>query len=152
MCEGVERKSTTSNELVTTNEPVEQSVFFVPATCSAFMVDRRDSDRDLRVLLVEDDPAQLGMVSKLIGNAEQAERMKIDLDFASSAKEGLSICELHAHAGRPHDLVLLDYLLPGGDADTVVAQMRSALGKRTVSSGGLQCKSPPRCRFSAERF
>ena len=87
----------------------------------------------LRVLLVEDDPVQLGMVSKLIGNVEQAEHLHITLDFASTAKEGLGLCELHALAGRAHDLVLLDYLLPGGDADTVVASIRSVLGKRAVS-------------------
>ena len=91
------------------------------------------SRRPLRVLLVEDDAFQIGAIAKLIGKSEELDQVDIRLDFAGSAKEAVAACELHATAGNPHDLVMLDFLLPGGDADTCVERIRSILGKRSVS-------------------
>jgi CheY-like chemotaxis protein len=91
------------------------------------------SRRPLRVLLVEDDAFQIGAIAKLIGKSEELDQVDIRLDFAGSAKEAVAACELHATAGNPHDLVMLDFLLPGGDADTCVERIRSILGKQSVS-------------------
>jgi CheY-like chemotaxis protein len=87
------------------------------------------SRRALRLLIVEDDLAQVGMLGVLIGKVEADSHTKVDKTFAGTAAEASELCK--GGTGR-FDLVLLDYRLPGGDADTVLADIRHSLGKHAA--------------------
>ena len=80
----------------------------------------------LRVLLVEDDEFQAQVLSAMIADIGRTELGShgvptVELAVASSGTEALD--NLHGV-----NLVLLDYMLPGGDADTVLPAIREKVG------------------------
>src|SRR5438309_11987383 len=62
-----------------------------------------------RVLLIEDDPAQVALLSLTLGLAEE---MAIELTPTSLLSEGLEQLESARDAGHSFDVVLLDLSLP----------------------------------------
>jgi two-component system, OmpR family, response regulator ArlR len=68
----------------------------------------------MRVLLVEDDPK----VAKLLELGLQEEAFEVER--ARDAAEALSLDSKH-----PHDIVLLDYMLPGRSGPEVAAELRT---------------------------
>ncbi|MGO4106641.1 response regulator transcription factor [Paenibacillus sp. YAF4_2] len=68
----------------------------------------------MRILIVEDDPALLGIISKLF------ESENYSTDVAATGNEGLFLAEQGIH-----DLIVLDIMLPGMDGIEIVRQLRA---------------------------
>jgi DNA-binding response OmpR family regulator len=73
----------------------------------------------MRILLIDDDQKAAGLLSR--GLREEG----FAVDVAFSAEQGESLA-----AERPHDLILLDWMLPGKDGPALCREMR-ARGERT---------------------
>ena len=88
------------------------------------MPDEAESSVVLRVLLVEDDPFQQMALSGIIARVEaENAQLTVQLKIAGTGDEALAALE----AVESH-LVLLDYKLPGGDADTLLPGIRERVG------------------------
>ena len=88
------------------------------------MPDEAESSVVLRVLLVEDDPFQQMALPVSCGNVEaENAQLTVQLKIAGTGDEALAALE----AVESH-LVLLDYKLPGGDADTLLPGIRERVG------------------------
>ena len=88
------------------------------------MPDEAESSVTLRVLLVEDDPFQQMALSGIIARVEaENAQLTVQLKIAGTGDEALAALE----AVESH-LVLLDYKLPGGDADTLLPGIRERVG------------------------
>ena len=95
------------------------------------MPDEAESSVTLRVLLVEDDPFQQMALSGIIARVEaENAQLTVQLKIAGTGDEALAALE----AVESH-LVLLDYKLPGGDADTLLPGIRERVGP-LASYGG----------------
>ena len=103
-------------------------------------------DKKIACLVVEDDPFQMAAISQLIGKAETAAGLDVSLQFASNAVEAVE-----ASAQNNIDLVLLDFLLPGGrDGATALPEIRENIGKASsiiMISGSAQ-EAPMRACLS----
>lgn len=101
--------------------------------------------RLLRVLGVEDDPFQRNAMRMIIDHvATRYPNLTVSLTLAESGKAGLDACR----GSDGFDLVLLDYKLPGGDADTVLPALRKELEQVAaiiVLSGNAQEAPMQRC-------
>ena len=99
----------------------------------------------LRVLVVEDDPFQqmtMRMMTSVIET--NSPNLTVHLTLTSSGSAAIGACS----AGSEIDLVLLDYKLPGGDADTVLPSIRELVGSVAaiiVLSSSAQEESMQRC-------
>ena len=89
---------------------------------------------------------QMAAISQLIGKAETAAGLDVSLQFASNAVEAVE-----ASAQNNIDLVLLDFLLPGGrDGATALPEIRENIGKASsiiMISGSAQ-EAPMRACLS----
>jgi two-component system, chemotaxis family, response regulator Rcp1 len=84
----------------------------------------------VRILLVEDNPADAGLVEE----AFQDGRLKYHLDIAEDGVAALSFLRRlgkHRNALRP-DLILLDLNLPKKDGREVLADIKQDLDLRTI--------------------
>ena len=100
----------------------------------------------LRVLVVEDDPFQQ-MTLKMMKNLVESKNpnLTVNLTLTSSGTAAVGACSA---AGSDIDLVLLDYKLPGGDADTVLPAIRRLVGSVAaivVLSSSAQEEGMQRC-------
>ena len=84
-------------------------------------------EQSLRVLIVEDDVYQIGVLSHLIGKADTLSGVSSSLQIAANGADAVRLCE-----EASFDLVLLDYLLPGGDGAQILPQVRKTLGKKAA--------------------
>jgi DNA-binding response OmpR family regulator len=71
--------------------------------------------RALRILLIEDDQDSGEAMSLLLRNQH------VDVDWAPTAKEALSLYELHHDL--PIDLILVDLMLPDMDGATLIDRL-----------------------------
>ena len=76
--------------------------------------------RALRILVADDNPASRDIIQELLN------RWKLTGDLVSSGPEALALLEREAVAGRPYDLVLLDWKMPGMDGLQTVRAMRNS--------------------------
>jgi CheY-like chemotaxis protein len=72
---------------------------------------------NLRVLIVEDNPAQLDHLALLISNLDKAQKAEVGIDKvevtkASNAVEAQQLLQAAARGAMPYDLLLLDLALP----------------------------------------
>ena len=108
-------------------------------------------DKKIACLVVEDDPFQMAAISQLIGKAETAAGLDVSLQFASNAVEAVE-----ASAQNNIDLVLLDFLLPGGrDGATALPEIRENIGKASsiiMISGSAQEAPMRACRGGSARI
>jgi signal transduction histidine kinase/ActR/RegA family two-component response regulator len=103
----------------------EGSTFVITLPPSSVIVDESagalDGPRPPRVLLIDDDPALLRMVSLILGPEGY------HVDTANTGEEGLRL----ARQNQP-DLILLDLRMPRMDGYEVLARLRDALDGRCV--------------------
>lgn len=76
--------------------------------------------RALRILVADDNPASRDII------AEMLTRWRLRGDLVSSGSEALAVLEQEAAAGRPYDLVLLDWKMPGMDGLQTLRAMRAS--------------------------
>lgn len=99
--------------------------------------------RPLRLLHVEDDSYQQFVLAALVEAInEEAPKLSVELTAVDTAQAAIE-----ATRNAAFDLVLLDYRLPGGDADTILAQLRQQVENAAiiVLSGDAQEASMQRC-------
>ena len=86
----------------------------------------QDSDRlpahvqSLRVLAADDNPAARQIISEIFAS------WNMPVDLVASGQEALGALESANEMGRPYDLVLLDWKMPGLDGMETAKAMRSA--------------------------
>lgn len=99
----------------------------------------------MRILAVEDDPFQQASLEAIIEAIQlQNPKLSLKLTVCATAHEARAACNHDCL----YELVLLDYMLPGGDGDTVLPDMRSKLGPLAaiiMLSGEAQEASMQRC-------
>lgn len=102
-------------------------------------------DVAMRILAVEDDPFQQASLEAIIEAIQlQNPKLSLKLTVCATAHEARAACNHDCL----YELVLLDYMLPGGDGDTVLPDMRSKLGPLAaiiMLSGEAQEASMQRC-------
>ena len=79
------------------------------------------------VLVVEDDPFQQLVIRSLLEGLGQDMRIFINLTLTPTSVQALEACQ-----EASFDLVLLDYLLPGGNGGTALPAIRSGVGDSAV--------------------
>ena len=86
----------------------------------------------VRILVVEDDPFQQSALREIMNQVAAKSAFGVEAVVVASGAEALAACgggkPLARGAKSAFDLVLLDYLLPGGNADTVLPALRGAVG------------------------
>src|SRR5690606_77178 len=83
------------------------------ATVSAAAAQSIPEGKVRKILLVEDEQIHQEITLKQLGN-------DYEVAIASNAKEGLEL-----YSGNTYDLVLMDLVLPGMDAKSLIASLRS---------------------------
>jgi PAS domain S-box-containing protein len=81
--------------------------------------------QDLRALLADDLPEALDALS------ERLKVLGIEVDAVPSGADALELAEREAKAGRPYDIVLIDWKMQPLDGIETLRQLRQALGERT---------------------
>ena len=85
--------------------------------------------RPLRLLHVEDDSYQQFVLTALVeAIKEESPKLSVEVTAVDTAQAAIEVTR-----NAVFDLVLLDYRLPGGDADTILAQLRQQVETREVS-------------------
>lgn len=79
-----------------------------------------DELRRLRVLVADDNVATLQIIGELF------QRWHMQVDLVASGPEALAMAEREAQAGRPYDLLLIDWKMPGIDGLQAVRDMRAS--------------------------
>ena len=82
--------------------------------------------RGLRVLVVDDSETSREIL------AESLRSMTFDVGLATSGEEALVELDRAADAGRPYDLVLMDYKMPGMDGIEAGRRIKKASGPHKV--------------------
>jgi PAS domain S-box-containing protein len=82
--------------------------------------------RGLRVLVVDDSETSRQILS------ESLMSMTFDVGVAAGGEEALAELGTAAEAGRPYDLVLMDYKMPGMDGIEAGRRIKRAVGPRKV--------------------
>ena len=83
-------------------------------------VGRLKPDRQLRALVVDDNlSARMALASLLRG-------VECRTDLADSGESGLRLAEAAARDGRPYDVVILDWQMPGWDGIETARRLRAA--------------------------
>lgn len=93
-------------------------VWLLVAQGAAMAADPHPALRALRILVADDNPASRDIIQELLS------RWKLSGDLVSSGPEALAAMEREAAAGRPYDLVMLDWKMPGMDGLQTVRAMR----------------------------
>jgi two-component system chemotaxis response regulator CheY len=84
--------------------------------------------REMRALIVEDDPTSRLILQRLLMPYGQA-------DIAADGREGINAFRSAHHLGAQYDLVCLDIMLPGMDGQSVLRAVRSLEEEFGVSPG-----------------